>query len=210
MTLRSGRWLNAGPGCLITDDGVTIRTTGGTDLWQRTFYGFHVANAPALVIDTPGNFTMTVRAQFEYRHRFDQAGILLWIDEHNWFKSSIEYESAAHCRLGSVVTTRGYSDWATRDVDTVGHAWFRLSRRGPDFLLEARLDDIWEQLRIFHLSALGETTADIAGATAGDIAAGSTAVGVYAASPEAGTFEARFDQIQLTQSTWQPHGPGSA
>ena len=39
-------------------------------------------------------------------------------------------------RLGSVVTNNGYSDWATTDIAGCECIWYRLSRRGPDFLLE--------------------------------------------------------------------------
>lgn len=189
----------------LTEQGVRLTTSPGTDLWQRTFYGFQVANAPAALVEIADNRSFTVRAQFAYRRRYDQAGILLWVDEQNWFKAAIEHENASHGRLGSVLTTRGYSDWATRDVGAVNQAWFRLSRRGPDFLLEARLAQTWEQLRVFHVAALGDTNPDWASLPATDVPAQRVQVGVYACSPEESSFTADFDSITMEASAWLPH-----
>ena len=35
------------------------------------------------------------------------------------FQTIIEYENEQYQRLGSVVTNRGYSDWATTDIDAI-------------------------------------------------------------------------------------------
>ena len=75
------------------------------------------------------------------------------------FKASIECENENFSRLGSVVTNLGYSDWATTDIDTISGIWYRLSRRGSDFLVESSFDGVsFKQMRIFHLHKLGETT----------------------------------------------------
>jgi len=75
-------------------------------------------NAPALLLETIANFTFTARASFEYRKRFDQCGLLIYLDSDNWFKASVEYEDTDISRLGSVVTNHGHSDWATTDIAT--------------------------------------------------------------------------------------------
>jgi regulation of enolase protein 1 (concanavalin A-like superfamily) len=62
----------------------------------------------------------------------------------NWVKASIEYENNELAKLGSVVTNLGYSDWATTDIPNkiVKIIWYRLSRRGPDFLIETSEDGV--------------------------------------------------------------------
>ena len=204
--LSSGRWLHRPDGATITDDGVVLRTRPGTDLWQRTYYGFRNDNAPALLVDTHENVSLTVHVSFAYRRRFDQAGVVAWLDPDTWVKAGIELENAEMSRLGAVVTNAGYSDWSTRDVPTLTSAWYRLSRRGPDLLVEASLTgSAWEQLRVCHLHALGETTAHMGAAAAVDLSAAALSLGVYACSPEESRFEAVFDSISIEPSTWPAH-----
>ncbi|MEZ4638842.1 MAG: DUF1349 domain-containing protein [Caldilineaceae bacterium] len=141
---------------------VAIVTEPGTDFWQRSYYGFRNDNAPALLLTHDANFTFTVKAVFDYRNRFDQCGLIIYLDSDNWFKASIEHEDATFSRLGSVVTNLGYSDWATTDIASTGQMWYRLSRCGPDFLIENSVDGVtFRQMRIFHLHRLGETTAEM-------------------------------------------------
>lgn len=203
--LSSGVWLREAAVAQVDAQGVSITTAAGTDLWQRTYYGFRNDSAPALLLPVSGNITLTVRVSFEYRRRYDQAGVLVHLDSDSWAKASIEHEDDEQSRLGSVVTNGGYSDWATRDIPSTGLMWYRVSRRGPDFRFEASPDGIrWEQLRIFHLHALGETTAPMGAATV--LPDGpAVGIGVYACSPEDSSFQARFDQIRVEPNVWQPH-----
>ena len=62
-------------------------------------------------------FSFTVKTEFESKHRFDQCGIVMYLDSENWLKGSIEYENERFQHLGSVVTNNGYSDWATTEID---------------------------------------------------------------------------------------------
>ncbi|MBF4275518.1 DUF1349 domain-containing protein, partial [Vibrio anguillarum] len=126
-------------------------------------YGFRNENAPALLIDSKDNFTFTAKVSFTYQELFDQCGLIIYLDNENWFKASIEYENQSFSRLGSVVTNLGYSDWATTDIPLPKEIWYRLSRRGPDFLIESSFDGlVFNQMRIFHLHQLGETTIEMA------------------------------------------------
>ncbi len=133
----TAKWLNQPKSFEISDRMVKIITDPGTDFWQRSYYGFRNDNAPALQVESKDNFTFTVKATFEYRNQYDQCGLIIYLNSLNWFKASIEYESEKFSRLGSVVTNLGYSDWATTDIATPTAMWYRLSRRGPDFLIEA-------------------------------------------------------------------------
>jgi regulation of enolase protein 1 (concanavalin A-like superfamily) len=203
--LSTGEWLREPAHAMVDNERVRFTTSPGTDLWQRTYYGFRNDNAPALLLPASSNMTLTVRVSFQYRRRYDQAGVLVHLNADTWAKASVEHENDVLSRLGSVVTNSGYSDWATRDIPSTRQMWYRVSRRGPDFRFEAGPDGIhWEQLRIFHLHRLGETTEEMGSAAV--LPDGSTVgIGVYACSPEDSSFEAQFDQIRLQPSVWQPH-----
>jgi uncharacterized protein len=199
------RWINRPREQRVSEAGVEIVTEPGTDLWQRTYYGFRNDNAPALLLERPDDFTFTARADFAYRGRFDQCGLLVYLDGENWCKACVEYESGAFSRLGSVVTNDGHSDWATVDLATPMAMRFRLSRRGPDFLLEAALPGhAFEQMRVFHLHRLGETTAEM-GAARSLATDQPVRFGPFACSPGDSSFTARFSEFELEPCSWMPH-----
>lgn len=202
----AGHWLNPPGSSAITGDTVTITTDPHTDFWQRSYYGFRNDNAPALLLEYRNNFTFTTRAGFSYRTLFDQCGLIIYLDSDNWFKASIEYDNERFSRLGSVVTNHGYSDWATTDIATTDTMWYRLSRRGPDFLIESSADgNEFRQMRIFHLHALGETTAEMGKLDPFERTEPAIRVGVYACSPTDSSFTAVFDRFSIDGCQWSAH-----
>ena len=173
-------------------DTLTVTTRPHTDLWQRTYYHFRNDNAPVLRMATREQyFSFVVKTEFDSHHRFDQCGVVLYLDSENWLKASIEYENDEFQHLGSVVTNHGYSDWATTEIPAqVRSMWYRLSRRGDDFCLECSEDGVrFRQMRVCHL---WEGKDEIR-------------FGVYACSPEASSFEARFSQMALLPCQWAAH-----
>lgn len=206
LNIKTGTWLNQPQQFQLTEEALSLTTQAHTDLWQRSYYGFRNDNAPALLFDWQDNFTLSVKAKFNYQARFDQCGLLIYLDSDNWFKASIEYETAEFSRLGSVVTNGGYSDWATQDINTVQTACYRLSRRGPDFLIEAALNhQAFRQMRIFHLHQLGETTLEMGKAQPPLAAKQAITCGFYACSPTASSFTAEFTEIKLENCLWEAH-----
>lgn len=185
------QWINEPKEYSILEDKITIVTEGKTDFWQRTYYGFRNDNAPALLGGIEEDFTFTVKTTFDSRVQFDQCGVIIYTDEDNWFKASIEYEDEGFSRLGSVVTNLGYSDWATTDISTeIRTMWYRLSRRGQDFLIETSEDGVdFRQMRIFHLHK--------------DL--GTVRFGVYACSPLDSSFTATFSHFKVEKCLWTEH-----
>lgn len=177
----------------ITADQIEITTQPHTDLWQRTYYHFRNDNAPLLQMETSEPyFSFVVKADFSAAgHRFDQCGIVLYLDSENWLKASVEYEDGKFQHLGSVVTNEGYSDWATTAIDgRIRTMWYRLSRRKDDYRLECSRDGVnFSQMRVCHLRKGG----------------GAIRFGLYACSPEESSFTAVFSQMQMTECRWQAH-----
>lgn len=138
----------------ISENRIEIITEPHTDLWQRTYYHFRNDNAPLLQISTREKFfSFTVKTDFsESCHRFDQCGVVVYLNSENWIKASVEYENADFQHLGSVVTNHGYSDWATTEIPSgIKTMWYRLSRRKDDFYIENSRDGkTFHQMRICH------------------------------------------------------------
>ncbi len=206
MDFRAARWLNQPKVADIAHRSVRITAEPDTDFWQRSYYGFRNDNAPALLLEHGDNFTFTVRASFRYRRTYDQCGVTLYLDGDNWFKASVEFENDTFSRLGSVVTHFGYSEWATTDIPTPTAMWYRLSRRGPDFLIESSPDGTaFKQMRIFHLHPLGETSAEMGRLDPPAPPERPVRFGLYACSPMDSSFEATFDGFRLEPCSWMAH-----
>jgi uncharacterized protein len=189
--LKYYKWLNKPAKFELTDDTLVIETEPGTDLWQRTHYGFRNDNVPGFLTEPDRDFTFQVKTQFNSNYMYDQCGILLYHDSDNWVKVSVEYENKDFSRLGSVVTNLGYSDWATTDISaTVSQMWYRLSCRGQDFCVENSTDGVnFKQMRIFHIHVPFEMVK----------------VGVYACSPLQSSFKATFSEFKIGPCEWQQH-----
>ena len=185
-------WTRLPKNYTISEDEIVIETLPHTDLWQRTYYHFQNDNAPILQLQTEEDyFSFVVKTSFDSHHRFDQCGVVLYLDSENWLKASIEYENEDFQHLGSVVTNQGYSDWATTEIPAdIKSMWYRLSRRADDFRLECSTDGVtFKQMRICHM----------------DKATGPISFGVYACSPEDSSFKASFTDFQLQACQWQDH-----
>ncbi len=190
--INSFKWIYEPKKSIVTSDKIVIVTEPNTDFWQRTYYGFRNDNAPALLTETiEEEFSFTVKAEFNSKTMYDQCGVIIYQDSENWFKASIEYENNLYQRLGSVVTNRGYSDWATTDIDSnIKSMHYRLSRRGSDYCIENSSDGItFKQMRIFHLFEGG----------------GSIRFGVYACSPMESSFDAIFTKMNISECMWGSH-----
>ncbi|MBO6269809.1 MAG: DUF1349 domain-containing protein [Clostridium sp.] len=186
-------WIREPEEYSITEDRITITTMPHTDLWQRTYYHFRNDNAPVLQMETEETFfSFVVKTDFTgSHHRFDQCGIVMYLDSENWLKASVEYENESFQHLGSVVTNHGYSDWATTEIPTDTRImWYRLSRRESDYCIECSADGRkFSQMRVCHMHEGG----------------GKVRFGIYACSPEESSFTAVFTDLQVTECAWKAH-----
>ena len=185
-------WTREPESYTATEERVEIVTKPHTDLWQRTYYHFRNDNAPVFQMETEERyFSFTVKTAFESEHRFDQCGVVMYLDSENWLKASIEYENEEFQHLGSVATNLGYSDWATTAIDaSIKSMWYRFSRREDDYCMECSLDgEQFSQMRICHMHKGG----------------GKIRFGIYACSPEDSSFKATFTHMQMTECKWLAH-----
>lgn len=193
MNMTGFEWTRPPQSFSIGAEKTEIVTEPHTDLWQRTYYHFRNDNAPVLQMETAEKyFSFVVKTDFsESHHRFDQCGIVMYLDSENWLKCSVEYENENYQHLGSVVTNHGYSDWATTVIDaSVKTMWYRLSRREDDYCLECSFDGAeFQQMRVCHMHEGG----------------GTIRFGLYACSPEDSSFKAVFTDMAMTDCRWAAH-----
>lgn len=193
LDIGSFKWTREPKECIIKGDTIEVTTHPGTDLWQRTYYHFRNDNAPVFQMETDEPyFSFIVKTDFtESHHRFDQCGVVMYLDSENWLKGSVEYENEEFQHLGSVVTNNGYSDWATTAIDAkVKIMWYRFSRREDDYCIECSQDGVhFSQMRVCHMYKGN----------------GTVRFGIYACSPENSSFKAVFTHMELTECAWKAH-----
>ena len=91
MDLTVFQWTRRPADYRIGQDTIEIVTSPRTDLWQRTYYHFRNDNAPVLQMETEEKyFSFVVKTDFqESHHRFDQCGVVMYLDSENWLKASV-------------------------------------------------------------------------------------------------------------------------
>lgn len=193
LNINEFKWTREPESCTIKGDTIEVVTKPGTDLWQRTYYHFRNDNAPVFQMETEEKFfSFVVKTDFtDSHHRFDQCGVVMYLDGENWLKGSVEYENEEFQHLGSVVTNTGYSDWATTAIPAnVKTMWYRLSRREDDYCIECSNNGRhFTQMRVCHMHQGG----------------GKIRFGIYACSPEQSSFKAVFTDMKLTECAWKAH-----
>ncbi len=193
MNFQDFKWIRQPKDFKILNNEIKITTNPNTDLWQRTYYHFRNDNAPVFQTETDEKyFSFIVKTNFnESKQRFDQCGIVMYLDSENWLKASVEYENEEFQHLGSVVTNNGYSDWATTEIPAdVKTMWYRFTRREDDFCVECSYDGVkFKQMRVCHVYKANDKIK----------------FGIYACSPENSSFTATFSDMKITECAWKAH-----
>ncbi|RYH19946.1 DUF1349 domain-containing protein [archaeon] len=107
-------------GYSVSENGaqLILKPPSHKDFWRKTFYTPLLVKSDAIgymqSIPAPAKeVEMTCKVDFQYTpiSQFDQAGMLIYVDDSHWMKCGIEYCDGS-TRL-SVVVCNGYSDWST-------------------------------------------------------------------------------------------------
>jgi uncharacterized protein len=103
-------WLNEPKAWTASGNRITMTAEAKTDFWRVTHYGYITDNGHFYFVERDGDFTATVKVQGQYAALYDQAGLMVRIDEQHWIKTGIEWVNGTE--LVSTVVTRAVSDWS--------------------------------------------------------------------------------------------------
>jgi regulation of enolase protein 1 (concanavalin A-like superfamily) len=102
----------------VSEDGsqLSFYPPARRDFWSRTFYTplLKKSDASGYLFSIDLNEEATIKVDFEFtpRTQFDQAGLLVYLDDEHWMKCGIEY-CDGHPQL-SVVVCNCFSDWSVQ------------------------------------------------------------------------------------------------
>ncbi|GHB28701.1 hypothetical protein GCM10010392_66060 [Streptomyces clavifer] len=174
-------WLNPPAAVRHDGDDLVVTTKDGSDFWRLTSYGFIHDDGHALLADFPVGAAVEVTFEADLTVLYDQAGVLVRVDESTWIKAGVEATDGAP-HLGAVVT-HGTSDWSMAPVPewAGGPVTVRVSRSGDALTVRARSGDgPWRMVRLAYLSPDATATA-----------------GPFCCSVERGGLEVRFTSFRM-------------
>jgi regulation of enolase protein 1 (concanavalin A-like superfamily) len=142
------RWHNEPKSWRTNESSMQMTTDKSTDFWRETHYGFTRDSGHFFGFETKGDFTAQLRVRAEYSEQYDQAGLMVRVDEARWVKAGIELCDDRPC-LGSVLTVN-QSDWATNLFEgSPKDFWIRATVAKGVLRLQASVDGrIWPILRL--------------------------------------------------------------
>lgn len=142
------QWLFDEPTHWHAENGtLTVTTAPKTDFWRKTHSGNVANNGHFYYQDVSGDFTAEVKFTGQYRDLYDQAGLMVRIDDEHWIKTGIElYNGMQHA---SAVVTRDFSDWSIVPLpQNPPSLWLRLQRSAHTIEISFSLDG--EQFTMFR------------------------------------------------------------
>ncbi len=148
------RWRN--PPAFFERRGETliVRTGEKTDFWNRTFYGFKNGNGHLLAHPVRGDFSAIVEFAADYRNLYDQAGIMVLVDDRTWLKAGTEFTDGSP-HFSVVATREDQSDWSMMPLPAAsqshGTVTLRLTRHGEAIRVQVKAGADWQLARLAFL-----------------------------------------------------------
>lgn len=122
-------WHNEPAHWQTCNDELRVTADPRTDFWRQTHYGFIRDNGHFYYQDATGDFQLDLRVSGDYAARYDQAGLMLRLDERNWLTFGLEFGQGL--MQISAAVTREVSDGSMLPLaDSPLAVWLRLRRRG--------------------------------------------------------------------------------
>ena len=146
-------WINPPPFHEVRGDELIVRTGRDTDWWNNTFYGFRHLSGHFLAHKMTGDFSLEATFSAGYRRLYDQAGVMLRVDDNNWLKTGTEFTDGA-LHFSVVVTRDDQSDWSVLKLGgDIGHpVSVRLTRHAEALRVQRRdADGTWQLVRLAYL-----------------------------------------------------------
>ena len=176
-------WYNQPPNWKLENHTLEVITGDQNDFWRETHYGFIRDDGHFFYQEVSGDFSAEVCISGDYQHLYDQAGLMLRLDERNWIKTGIEFtDGLQHL---SAVVTRDYSDWSVLPLShNPQQIWLRLTKHGSAVRIQYSLDGVaWAMLRLAYLPD-----------------APTVQIGMMCCSPQRAGFVARFSGFKVSEA----------
>jgi regulation of enolase protein 1 (concanavalin A-like superfamily) len=183
QSLTGMRWLHAPKRATVTPTKLQVQVEGGTDFWRVTHYGFIRDNGHFYYQEQAGDFVAKVKVVGQYHDLYDQAGLMIRLDEKNWIKTGIEYVKGI--QNVSAVVTREVSDWSVVPrQDSPPAVWLTLLRKGDYVEIQYSFDN--KDFKMLRLAYFPPTPGR------------KVQIGLMCAAPDGQGFPVEFEDFSIT------------
>lgn len=159
---RDGAWSTEPVRADLQGERLIVEANEKSDAWQVTSYDMVHDSAHALLEPLGKSEAIEVSFILDYDQAYDQAGLMVRVDEATWIKAGVEMSDGAP-QVGAVVTN-GKSDWSTAPVpEWIGReVTVRASRDGDAVTIRARVEDEpWRLVRLAPLDPAADARAGL-------------------------------------------------
>jgi len=174
-------WLNEPPSWRADDNTISAQAGEKTDFWRKT-HDSGMRDSGHLYYETvTGDFTAQVKVAGQYADLYDQAGLMVRLDETTWLKCGIEFVGGV--QYASSVVTRDWSDWAICPLANPPAIWLRVVRHGGTVEVSVAVDG--SKYEMIRQAFLTDEPA--------------VSVGLMFAAPTGKGFAVRFEDFSVTR-----------
>jgi uncharacterized protein len=175
------KWYNEPKSWKIEGDTIRVDSDGKTDFWRKTHYGFIRDNGHFYYREAAGDFVAEVKVSGRYKSLYDQAGLMVRLNELVWVKCGVEFVNSV--QQASAVVTREFSDWSVVPLpDNPPSLWLQIKRRGTALEIFYATDRT-QEFTMLRMAYLTENDA--------------VQVGIMSASPDGDGFTAIFENFSI-------------
>jgi uncharacterized protein len=172
-------WLNPPKTWSDREGRISLSAEPKSDFWRRTQ---STADSGHFYFEErDGDFTATVKLRGEYAAQYDQAGLMIRIDEKSWIKTGVELVDGH--QIVATVVTREFSDGSVvPKKDGAKAVWLKLTRKDDFVEIDYSFDG-----RSFEVARQAYFPSKVR-----------CKVGVMAAAPVGTGFKAVFEDLEIT------------
>lgn len=137
---------------IAKDTEVTISAKGKTNLFNNPNGKSNVNNAPMILFEPEGDFTLSAKVSGKLKAIYDVAALVVYGDENTWAKFCYENSVQKEPTIVSVVT-RAYSD-DCNSVQAGGSVYLAVVKKENEFSFFYSDDNVsWKMIRHFNLES---------------------------------------------------------
>jgi uncharacterized protein len=146
------RWHNEPPFFEMRGPALIVRTAPKSDFWNNTFYGYKVGTGHFCARPARGDFSAVAEFSADYRTLYDQAGLMIWVDDRTWLKAGTEFTDGA-LHFSVVVTRNDQSDWSVMPIasDPKAPIALRITRHAEAIRVQIKEGRTWRLVRLAFL-----------------------------------------------------------
>lgn len=149
--IKDFKWENEPYDISFNEEGMLVVTNANSDFWQNAANKIAKNDGHFFYTTKVGDFSCKLCVRAPNFQNFAQSGMMIKINNKNWFKISIMSALEKEPQIGSCLTISGFSDWAIYPLAEVfENIFYKINKKDNNFFVFYSFDDVnYKQVRQF-------------------------------------------------------------